>query len=80
MMSIDLHRSAGRGFGKDGAAPLARATRRLRVIFKKIRAAIAAARLRQLRDELISRRASIAAPEVKRQPQLPLVLGDKWDF
>jgi hypothetical protein len=68
MSLIDLNRDAARGFGKGGAAMLPRAVRRVRAVFRRIHAAIAAARLHRLREE------------AERQPRMPLLLGDKWDF
>lgn len=79
MTLVSLHRDTPRSFGRGGVAPLARAVRKLRSGLQKIHAAIAAARLRRLRNELmLSGRAGVR-PRL-RQPQLPAVLGEKWDF
>jgi hypothetical protein len=76
MSLIYLNRAAARGFGKGAAAMLPRAIRRVRAVYRKIHAAIAAARLHHLRDELTNRCGHVGAgPE--QQPRMPLVLGDK---
>jgi hypothetical protein len=55
--------------------------RRLRRSFKKIHAAIAAAKLRRLRNELICRGGYVATPSIVpdavRAPRAPLILGAK---
>ncbi|WP_315701123.1 MULTISPECIES: hypothetical protein [unclassified Bradyrhizobium] len=84
MTSIDLHRGTARGFGKGSAAPLARTISRIRAAFRTIHAAIAAAKIRRLRNELMLRGSPAGAPSIVpdpiRQPQVPLILSDKWDF
>ena len=63
---------------------LARTVKRFRKVLRTIRAAIAAAKLRRLRNELMCRGVFVATPstaaEVARLPRTPLILGDKWDF
>lgn len=59
---------------------LAQTIRRLRKTFRKIHAAIAVAKLRRLRNELMDRRGFATASDAARLPQSPLILGDKWDF
>jgi hypothetical protein len=65
-----------RFFGKGRAAALPRTIRRLRASFRKIHAAIAAARLHHLREEVTERSVSGSA-DPKRQAHVPPVLGDK---
>ncbi|MGY3450551.1 hypothetical protein [Bradyrhizobium sp. USDA 4353] len=59
-----------------------RLRRMIRRTFKAVHAAIAAAKLRRLRNELLLRRGSSACIEadISRQPQVPLILREKWDF
>ncbi|MGJ4909790.1 hypothetical protein [Bradyrhizobium sp. HKCCYLS2033] len=54
----------------------------LRKTVRAIRAAIAVAKLRRLRNELLFRRGTGATIELdaRHRPQAPLLLGDKWDF
>jgi hypothetical protein len=63
---------------------LARTIRRLRKALSKIHAAIAAAKLRRLRNELMCRGGFVTTPpaaaDAVRLPRTPLILGDKWDF
>lgn len=59
---------------------LDRTIRRLRRSLKRIHAAIAAARLRRLRNELLCHGGFVGAPDIGRRPQMPMILGDKWDF
>ena len=63
---------------------LAHVVKRFRRALKRVHAAIAAAKLRRLRNELICRGGPAAtassAPDDARQPRTPLILGDKWDF
>ncbi len=56
--------------------------RTLRKTFRAIHGAIAAAKLRRLRNELLLRRGAIARIEsgMSRRPQVPLLLCEKWDF
>jgi hypothetical protein len=58
--------------------------RRLRRGLKRIHAAIAAAKLHRLRNELMCRGGFVATPSIvpdaRRMPQAPLILGEKWDF
>jgi hypothetical protein len=79
MSLIHLNQGTARGFGTGGAVMLPRVFRRIRAVLRKIHAAIAAARLHRLRDELISRDGRVDA-DPERQPRMPLMLGDKWDF
>lgn len=53
MTSIALRRHAARGFGKGRAALIPRAIKRVRAGLRKIHAAIAAAKIRRLRNELM---------------------------
>ncbi|MGJ4892416.1 hypothetical protein [Bradyrhizobium sp. HKCCYLR20261] len=64
------------------APRLSRLGRALRRTFRAIHAAIAAAKLRRLRNELLLRRGAIARIEsdMSRRPQVPLLLCEKWDF
>ena len=84
MSSIDLHRATARGFGRGRTAPVARTINRMRAAFRTIHAAIAAAKIRRLRNELMLRGSHAGAPSIVpdpvRQPQVPLILSDKWDF
>jgi hypothetical protein len=69
-----------------------RALRRMRTGLKRIHRAIAAAKIRRLRNELRLHaatraqwaRAPLQEPDAKVQadrfPRRPLLLGDKWDF
>jgi hypothetical protein len=77
-------------YGSTGGYSVARALRRLGAALKMIHRAIAAAKIRRLRNELrlhAATRAKWARPhqpdaEVDdgRFPRQPLHLGEKWDF
>lgn len=54
--------------------------RRLRRSLKQIHAAIAAAKLRRLRNELMCHHGVVATPDASHRPQMPMILGEKWDF
>ena len=79
-----------RHVGLPGSSSAGRAVRRLRAAFKKIHRAIAAAKIRQVRNELRLHAATRpkwatpyqADPETHgdRIPRQPLHLGEKWDF
>ena len=71
--------------GSTGGYSIARALRRLGIALKTIHRAIAAAKIRQVRNEL--QRAKWARPhrpdaeaDGSRFPRQPLHLGEKWDF
>ena len=76
--------------GSTGGFSASRAVRRLRTALKTIHRAIAAARIRRLRNELrlhAATRAKWARPHQTdpdahgdRFPRQPLHLGEKWDF
>ena len=82
-----LHGSAGAN-----RRPIARAIKRLGNAFKMIHRAIAAAKIRRLRNELMlhadsyenwahaDRHEGSAEKDGTKFPQRPLILGDKWDF
>jgi hypothetical protein len=79
-----------RRYGSAGGLSIGRAVRRLRTTLKTIHRAIAAAKIRRLRNELrlyAAMRAKWARPHRPdpeahgdRFPQPPLHLGEKWDF
>ena len=79
-----------RHVGSTGSFSVGRAVRRLRVTLKRIHRAIAAAKIRRLRNELrlhAATRPKWAAPcqvdpetHGDRIPRQPLHLGEKWDF
>ncbi|WP_257167022.1 hypothetical protein [Bradyrhizobium sp. SRS-191] len=81
MNSVTLFRDI-RGAEIIWAPRLSRLGRMLRKPFRAIHAAVAAAKLRRLRNELLLRRSSVARIEadISRRPQVPLILRDKWDF
>ena len=76
--------------GSAGGFSIGRAARRLRIALKTIHRAIAAAKIRRLRNELrlhAATRANWARPHQpdaetrdNRFPRQPLHLGEKWDF
>jgi hypothetical protein len=76
--------------GSAGGFSIGRAVRRLRIALKTIHRAIAAAKIRRLRNELrlhAATRANWARPHEPdaetpdhRFPRQPLHLGEKWDF
>jgi len=79
-----------RSNGSDGGFSIGLVLRRMRTALKKLHRAIAAAKLRRLRNELqlhAATRASWARPHqpdpeahADRFPRQPLHLGEKWDF
>ncbi|MCK1515653.1 hypothetical protein IVB22_24485 [Bradyrhizobium sp. 190] len=79
-----------RRYGSAGGFSIGRAVRRLRTALKTIHRAIAAAKIRRLRNELrlhAATRAKWARPHQPepeahgdRIPRQPLHLGEKWDF
>jgi hypothetical protein len=79
-----------RHIGAAGGFSVGRTVRRLRTALKKVHRAIAAAKIRRLRNELrwhAATRAKWAAPSQPdtqahgdRIPRQPLHLGEKWDF
>jgi len=79
-----------RSNGSDGGFSIGLVLRRMRTALKKLHRAIAAAKIRRLRNELRLRAATHAnrarphqpAPEAHgdRFPCQPLHLGEKWDF
>ncbi|WP_315782061.1 MULTISPECIES: hypothetical protein [unclassified Bradyrhizobium] len=83
MSAVDLFREARGAIGL-------RAIRRphpiktLRGIFRTIHAAIAAAKLRRLRNELLCRRSSVASPslpgDARVRPRSPQIVDDKGSF
>jgi hypothetical protein len=81
-----LHGSAGTGHH-----PVVRTLKRIRATLRMIHRAIAAAKIRRIRNELMlhghtyhwaRKPAAAGQPEsdAMKYPQRPLVLGDKWDF
>ena len=76
--------------GSVGGFSVGRALRRLRTALKTIHRAIAAAKIRRLRNELRlhaamrANRARLRQPDAEthgnRFPRQPLHLGEKWDF
>lgn len=54
-------------------------TRKIIAMFKLLHHAIVAAKLRRLRYELMLHRGKPAEFDASQFPQLPLMLGDKWD-
>lgn len=80
MTLIYLHRDS-RGFGKGRAGPLPRAIRKVRNALRTIHAAIAAAKIRRLRNELMMRGSSVRAPSIAPVPiRRPRMLDNKWGF
>ena len=81
-----------RRYGSTGGFSVGRVLRRLRTGLKRIHRAIAAAKIRRLRNELRLHaatrahwaRAALHEPDEKmngeRFPRQPLHLGEKWDF
>jgi hypothetical protein len=79
-----------RRYGSTGGFSVGRAVRRLRIALKTIHRAIAAAKIRRLRNELrlhAATRANWARPHGPdaetpgdRFPRQPLHLGEKWDL
>ena len=79
-----------RHLGSAGSLSAVRAIRRLRIVLKKVHRAIAAAKIRRLRNELRWHAATRAKPVrppqtdtrtyADRVPRQPLHLGEKWDF
>jgi hypothetical protein len=89
-----FHSHPERLHGSVGAnrLPISRAIKRVGDAFKMIHRAIAAAKIRRLRNELLLHADSYenwtrtrchegrVEKDGTRFPQRPLVLGDKWDF
>jgi hypothetical protein len=79
-----------RSNGSDGSFSVGHVLRRMRTALKKLHRAIAAAKIRRLRNELLlhaATRANRARPQRpdaethdNRFPRQPLHLGEKWDF
>jgi hypothetical protein len=79
-----------RHIGSAGGFSVGRAVRRLRTALKTVHRAIAAARIRRLRNELrwyaAARAKCVRSPQPDGQahgdriPRQPLHLGEKWDF
>jgi hypothetical protein len=79
-----------RRYGSTGGFSASRAVRRLRIVLKTIYRAIAAAKIRRLRNELRLHAATRAKWDRPHQadpdahgdrfPRQPLHLGEKWDF
>ncbi len=81
MTSLSLHRDGVRGFGKGGAEPLPRAIRKVRNAFRKIHVAIAAAKIRRLRNELMLRGGHVGAPSIAPGPiRRSQMLRNRCDF
>jgi hypothetical protein len=81
-----LHGSAGAG-----RHPIMRTLKRVRSALRTLHRAIAAAKIRRIRNELMFHRHDYhwaqkpaaggqAEHAAVKYPQRPLVLGDKWDF
>ena len=78
-----LHGSAGTGHH-----PIMRTLKRVRRALRRLHRAIAAAKLRRIRNELMLHRRAYhwtqepvpSKNDAAKYPQRPLVLGDKWDF
>ncbi|UFZ03763.1 hypothetical protein LQG66_31920 [Bradyrhizobium ontarionense] len=82
MTLISIHRDPARGFGR-GVALLPRTLRRVRTALRTIHAAIAAAKIRRLRRELMLRGGYVGAPSIAPDPARPRmspIKGNKWDF
>ena len=56
-----------------------RLIKRVRRGLRRFHAAIAAARLRRLRNELIGHSGFVTARDALRQPRVPLIIGDEWN-
>lgn len=79
-----------RHVGSAGGFSVGRTARRLRAALKKVHRAIAAAKIRRLRNELrwhaATRAKWVRPPQSDPQtcgdriPRQPLHLGEKWDF
>ena len=81
-----LHGAAGTGLH-----PIMRTLKRVRSALRTLHRAIAAAKIRRIRNELRFHAAAhrwaqtpahdgATEKDVAKYPQRPLVLGDKWDF
>lgn len=78
------------GAAGTGPHPILRSLKRVRGALRTLHRAIAAAKIRRIRNELMLhggayRWAQKAAPgqterDAAKYPRRPLVLGDKWDF
>ena len=82
MALLRLHRDDRFDLARACRAAAIRAFRRVRAFFGKIHLAIVAAKLRQLRSEMIFQRDYGRPPEqdIAKYPQWPLIVPDKWDF
>jgi hypothetical protein len=67
-----------------GRLTLARASARLAAALKTIHEAIVAAKTRRLQRELMFHAALedewLGEADIRKIPQRPMILGDKWDF
>ena len=78
-----LNRSAGAGHH-----PMMRTLKRVRSALRTLHRAIAAAKIRRIRNELMlhggpcrwTQRPAHDGQDATKYPRRPLVLGDKWDF
>jgi hypothetical protein len=91
MTLLHLHHDDVRGLAREERLPFRQALAWIGNAFKTLHQAIMNAKLRRLQSELLYRHdysdllppeqdASPSEQDVKRFPQRPLVLGDKWDF
>jgi hypothetical protein len=76
---VDLH-----GVAEKARWPLAQALARLAAASRIIHRAIVTAKLRRLRSELMRHGGDVyrqpSDQDAEKFPQLPMMLGDKWDF
>jgi hypothetical protein len=91
MTLLYSHHDRLHGSADTGHHPIMRTLKRVRRALRRLHRAIAAAKLRRIRNELMFHRrahhwAQTPAPagleenDTAKYPQRPLVLGDKWDF
>lgn len=84
MTLLHMHHDDLRGFARQTPVLTPRIFRRIGIAFRLLHRAIVSAKLRRLQDEMLFQRdySEMLAPEreVRKLPQRPLVLGDKWDF
>jgi hypothetical protein len=84
MFPLHLHHDDVHGVAGKARWPLTRALTRLAPGLKIIHKAIITAKLRRLRSELIFHSGYFDEQSSDRDaaklPQLPMILGDKWDF
>jgi hypothetical protein len=84
MALLQLHHNQSRSVAQEKRSPLMRRLKRIGARISWLHRAIMSAKLRSLNRELMFRHdcEELLFPEhdIKKIPQRPLIVGDKWDF